>query len=106
MLNRVRLWIRSNVLRGRIEREMREEMDEHLERSVERLMGRGTGREETRRQARRELGNVTWLREEGRYARGNVWLDALAAGERSRCGWRSAPRVGRSYGSSSATGFG
>jgi predicted permease len=79
MLNRVRLWIRSVVLRRRLEREMQEEMAGHLERSTERLMARGLPADEARREARREFGNVTYLQEEARYARGTVWLDALNA---------------------------
>ena len=79
MLNRARLWIRALVLRRRLEREMKEEMAEHLARSAERLMARGLSAEEARREALREFGNVTYLQEEARYARGTVWLDALAA---------------------------
>jgi predicted permease len=77
MLNRVRLWLRSVVLRGRLEREMQEEMADHLERSRERLMARGLSAEEARREARREFGNVTYLQEEARYARGTRRLDEL-----------------------------
>ena len=79
MLDRVRLWIRSVVLRRRLEREMREEMAEHLERSTERLIARGLSPEEARREALREFGNVTYHQEQARDARGAIWLDALAA---------------------------
>jgi predicted permease len=79
MLNRARLWLRSVVLRRRLEREMQEEMAHHLERSTERLMARGLPADEARREALREFGNVTWLQEEARYARGTRWLDALTA---------------------------
>jgi len=79
MLDRVRLRIRSVVLRRRLEREMQEEMAGHLERSTERLMARGLSAEEARREAVREFGNVGYLQEEGRLARGTGWLDALAA---------------------------
>lgn len=79
MLNRLHRWIRANVLRRRLEREMREEMTVHLESSTSRLMARGLTREEAELQARREFGNVTYLQEEGRYARGTVWLDAVVA---------------------------
>ena len=82
MLNRARLWIRSVVLRRRLEREMQEEMAEHLERSAARLMARGLSAEEARREARREFGNVTYLQEEARFARGTRWLDALVADAR------------------------
>jgi predicted permease len=82
MLNRVRLWIRSIVLRRRIEREMQEEMAQHLERATERLMARGLSAQEAAREARREFGNVTYLQEEGRLARGTGALDALVADAR------------------------
>ncbi len=78
MLNRLRLWLRSVVLRGRLEREMQEEMADHLERSRQRLMARGLSAEEARREAVREFGNVTYLQEEARYARGTRGLDELA----------------------------
>lgn len=82
MLNRVRLWIRSVVLRRRIEREMQEEMAQHLERATGRLMARGLSAEEAAREARREFGNLTYLQEEGRLARGTGALDALAGDAR------------------------
>jgi predicted permease len=82
MLNRVRLWVRSVVLRRRIEREMQEEMSQHLERATERLMARGLSAEEAVREARREFGNVAYLQEEGRLARGTGALDALVGDAR------------------------
>ena len=82
MLNRARLWIRSIVLRRRIEREMQEEMAQHLERATERFMARGLSAEVAAREARREFGNVTYLQEEGRLARGTGALDALAGDAR------------------------
>jgi hypothetical protein len=60
------------------DREMQEEMREHLERATERLMARGLSREEARRAALREFGNVHYLQEQGRDARGGRWLDALS----------------------------
>jgi predicted permease len=82
LLSRAGLWIRANLQRGRLEREMREEFSVHLERSAERLMARGLSAEQARRQAVREFGNLAWLQEESRYARGTVWLDALFADAR------------------------
>lgn len=79
VLKQVLLWIRSNLLRRRIEREMREEMSAHLDRATERLLARGMSPGEARRQAEREFGNMPYLREEARYARGTLWLDALTA---------------------------
>jgi predicted permease len=78
VLTRARLWVRSIVLRRRLEREMQEEMAGHLEQATERLMARGLDPEEARREALREFGNVAYLQEEGRYARGTRALDALA----------------------------
>lgn len=79
MLDRVRPWVRSMLLRRRLEREMQEEMAEHIERSTARLVARGLPAEEARREALREFGNVACLQEEARDARGWRWLDALAA---------------------------
>jgi predicted permease len=78
-MKRAYLWLRSNFLRRRLDREMREEMAEHLERSTQRLLARGLPYAAARRQAEREFGNVTYLQEEARYARGTIWLDALLA---------------------------
>jgi predicted permease len=77
VLNRLFLWIRSIALRRRLEREMQEEMAEHLERSTVRLMARGLSEKEARREAIREFGNVTYLQEEARYARGWGLVDDL-----------------------------
>lgn len=77
MLNRLRLWVRSVALRRRLEREMREEIDEHLERATARLIARDLPEKEARREAIREFGNVTYLQEEARYARGWGLVDAL-----------------------------
>lgn len=77
MITRLRLWFRSVVLRRRLEREMQEEMAEHIERSTERLITRGLVPEAARREAIREFGNVGYLQEEARIARGTSGLDAL-----------------------------
>lgn len=82
MLNRMRLRIRSVVLRRRLEREMQEEMADHLERATARLIARGLSAEEARREANREFGNVAYLQEEARDARGARLVDALAADSR------------------------
>src|SRR5215216_4051632 len=79
MFDRVRLWIRSVVMRRRLEREMQAEMAEHLERSTARLMARGLPAAEARYAAAREFGNVASLQEEARDARGTGWLDAMLA---------------------------
>src|SRR3712207_4456902 len=79
MFTQMWLRVRSALLRRRLEREMQEEMAEHLRRSTERLMGRGMTPEAARREALREFGSLGYLQEEARYARGAVWVDALAA---------------------------
>ncbi|HEX2188992.1 MAG TPA: ABC transporter permease, partial [Longimicrobiaceae bacterium] len=82
MIDRTRAWLRSILLRRRLEREMQEEMAEHLERATERLVARGLSAAEARREALREFGNLARLQEEARYARGTEWLDALVADAR------------------------
>ena len=79
LLNRMRRWVRSVVRRRELEREMQEEMAEHLERSKARLMERGLSAEDARREAAREFGNLAYLQEEARDARGSGWVDTLRA---------------------------
>ena len=79
MLHRVRLRLRSILMRRRLEREMQEEMAEHIDRSTARLVARGLSAEEARREALREFGNVAFLQEQARDSRGARWVDALAA---------------------------
>ena len=79
MLRPALLWLRSVFLRRRLEREMQEEMRAHLERSTERLEERGLPVEEARRAARREFGNVEYLQESARDARGGRWVDSIVA---------------------------
>jgi len=61
---------------------MQAEMAEHLERSTARLVARGLSPEDARHAALREFGNVAYLQEEARDARGAGWVDALAADSR------------------------
>ena len=68
---------RSLFLHRRLEREMQKEMSQHLELATERLLARGMSPEEARRAALREFGNVAYLQEKGRDARGGRWLEAL-----------------------------
>ena len=79
MRDRIRFLIRSLFRRKTVEREMQHETDDHLERSIDRLMARGLSREQADHEARREFGNVGYLQEEGRIARGTSWWDALRA---------------------------
>lgn len=78
MLFRLRGWMRALVRAEVVEREMRDEMQLHLDRTAERLMARGMSADAARAEARREFGNLTWVQEEARDARGVRWLhDAL-----------------------------
>ena len=70
-------WLRSFLLHRRLEREMQEEMSQHVERATERLIARGLTPEEARKAALREFGNVSYLQEKAREARGGRWLEAL-----------------------------
>ena len=79
MLHRVRLWARSVVMRRRLEREMQEEMAAHLTRATSRLIARGLPEQDARHAAVREFGNVAYLQEEARDARGSGWVDTLRA---------------------------
>ena len=79
MLTRLRLQLRSVLLRRRLEREMQEEMAGHLDRATERLVARGLGHDEARREALREFGPVAFLQERARDARGGRWAEEVAA---------------------------
>ena len=76
-------WLRSLFLRRRLEREMQDEMRQHLDRATERLMRRGLTAGAARTAALREFGNLHYLQEEARDARGARWLAALAGFVRS-----------------------
>src|SRR5262245_1523317 len=79
MLNRLRLWLRVVFLRGRLEREMQEEMSAHLALATERLLARGLPAEAAPGAARREFGNVEFLQEQARDARGARWIESMVA---------------------------
>lgn len=77
MLRRLRAWARWLVQRGIVEREMRDEMQLHLERAAERHMARGLSVDAARAEARREFGNLAYIQEQARDARGARWLEEL-----------------------------
>jgi predicted permease len=79
MRARIRPWLRSVLLRRRLEREMREEMAAHLERATERLVARGLTPGDARHEALREFGPVPFLQEQARAARGGRWVDDVVA---------------------------
>lgn len=76
-MRRALLWLRSVFLKRRLEREMQVEMAEHIDRATDRLSARGLSRDAARRQALREFGNVPYIQEEGRIARGTHGIDTL-----------------------------
>ena len=61
---------------------MQEEMADHVRQSTARLIARGLPAEDARRAAMREFGNVAYLQEQARDARGTGWVDALRADAR------------------------
>jgi len=77
MLQRVRMWLSALLLRRRQEREMGEEMGQHIERATSRLMERGLTRAEGERQAHREFGNMVFIQETARDARGGRWVESI-----------------------------
>ena len=78
MLPRLRGWIRTLLRHDAVEREMHDEMRLHLDRAVERLMARGLSDHAARAEARREFGNVAFIEEQARDARGVRWLEDAA----------------------------
>ena len=54
---------------------MHDEMRLHLDRAIERLMARGLSHDAARADARREFGNVAFIQERARDARGVRWLE-------------------------------
>jgi macrolide transport system ATP-binding/permease protein len=77
MLLRIRGWLRALARRDDVEREMTDEMQLHLERATERLIARGLSPNTARAEALREFGNVAYLQEEARDARGVRWIEEL-----------------------------
>ena len=77
MLRVVRAWLAAAFRRDTLERDMQAEMREHIERATERFLHRGLAPAEAAREARREFGNVAYLQEEARDARGGRWLEEL-----------------------------
>ena len=78
MLRRVRGWLRAIFRRNTIEREMQAEMQYHFEQTLARLTARGLSLEEARLQARREFGNVAYIQDQARDARGVAVVEQLA----------------------------
>ena len=79
MITRLGLWLRSIVLRARLERDMQEEMAAHLERAAARFERSGLAPDAARAAARREFGNVAAITEEARDARGGRGVESVLA---------------------------
>ncbi|MEP6729358.1 MAG: ABC transporter permease [bacterium] len=77
MIDVIRSWLNAALHRDALDREMSDEMREHLDRSTERLMARGMSRDDAMSVARREFGNIGALQEQGRTARGALWIESL-----------------------------
>src|SRR5687768_6692670 len=75
-LRRVLRW-RGSVRRDDVDREMDDEMRFHLEMETAELVRSGVDPETARRQARVAFGGIERFKEEGREARGWLWLDQL-----------------------------
>jgi len=73
------MWARAVIMRGRIEREMREEMAAHIAQAAERFRARGMSEHDARFAARREFGQLGAIEEHARDARGGAWADSAAA---------------------------
>src|SRR4029078_506885 len=78
MLYRLRVWMRSLIRRSAVEREMHEEMQLHLDRAADRFIARGMSPGAARAQARLEFGNVAYVEEQARDARGVRWIEDAA----------------------------
>jgi hypothetical protein len=78
-LEPIRSFYRGIFRRRSLERDMQDEMAAHLEQAIERLTRRGLSSDDARELARREFGNVAFLQEQARDARGGRWLETLAS---------------------------
>ena len=74
---RFRSWLRANVHRARMEREMDDELRFHIERCTEDLVRKGIPIEEAKRRAQVELGAIEARKEECREALGLRLFDEL-----------------------------
>src|SRR5688572_30896485 len=78
LFRRLRRALLSIFGRPVVDDDMQSEMRQHLDRATERFRARGMSREEARLAARKEFGNVSFIQDDARDARGTRWLDALA----------------------------
>ena len=79
MIRRLGYWARAVLRRSAVEREMHDEMQLHLERRTQQLIAGGKTPDEAVAAARREFGNVAFIQEQGREARGTQTLESFVA---------------------------
>ena len=73
--DRVRVWLRSLVRRGRIEHELDAELQFHLDQQIKENVAAGMSVEEARSSASRSLGRVTLVREQCHDSLGLTLID-------------------------------
>lgn len=78
-LSRIRTWWRAVWRAQDVHKQVDEELRFHIESYAEDLVCSGMSREEATRRARAELGSLTAVRENARYAWGTRWFDELRA---------------------------
>ena len=78
-VGRARKWVRAVVMRGRMERDMREEMHAHVAQAAERFMARGMSERDAQFAAQREFGQMGAIEQLARDARGGEWADSVLA---------------------------
>lgn len=76
-LDRLRLRLRSLLLRGRVEAELHAELSFHLEQQIEEYVAAGMAPAEARHAALRSLGPLSRIEEECRDMRRTRWLETL-----------------------------
>jgi hypothetical protein len=79
VITRAWLWLRSILVRRRLEREMDEEMSMHLQRSTEQFRAGGFSPEDARVAAYRTFGNIAAIKEDARDARGGRGIESVVA---------------------------
>jgi hypothetical protein len=79
MMTRARLWLRSILFRGRLERELDEEMSLHLQRATEQFRADGFSLADARAAASRRFGNIAAIKEDARDARGGRGVESVIA---------------------------
>jgi predicted permease len=77
MLNKLRTWLRAQLRRSEMERELDEELRQHIERQTVQNIRLGMSPEEARHAALKGFGGVELTKERSRDARGGRWIEEL-----------------------------